>query len=673
MSKRRDLTVWVAVFFFLLWALLTHSHVNSWNDASRLAAVEALVHRGTWAIDNTVFGERTGDRIFWNGHFYPDKPPVLSFLAAGVYAVLHKVLHVSFDFAGWCDPVSSPCYCFALLCRQSPDWAYYLLTLTLTGFPSALMLALFYRSTMLLDLPNPAALLATGALGLGTLVFPHSLTFNNHLLTAASLLLGFYALLRARTGDSPARWLALAGVATALAFTFDLLVAPFLALFLGVAVLRHRLRAWPFLLGSLIPLALLTTLDWWIMGDPLPPSMHPAGFNYPGSVFPPTLTGNTLPADVLDHGLQMLFGDQGLFSLTPVMLWPVFGLWPLFRERHHRLWGELVAAALGIIVTLSCLILFTPGSGGVAYGTRWLLDFTPLLFFFAAWPTLYRPWPRRLLFAVLVVISVFSAWQGALNPWGWSPTPLGFVEYVTSPIGHYLERLPDDTVTYTTIDTPHYLPVCPMHVWHTSLRKFEPAVGALPAGIPGRPAIYVLNADDWATADWLTTIFPQGQWDLSTREIVVYRVPADVERVRPAQPLRAEFGGRIRLLGCDLSPTSLRSGDTVTMQLYWQATTKMYRPYTAFVHLLGPTNPATNGPLWAQDDHQPGHIVYMTERWLPGEIVLDRFQFTVPDDTPPGEYTVTTGFYDPVTLQRLDRSDAQGDTATLYQITVSSQ
>lgn len=165
-QKRRNLTTGVAAFFLLLWVLLTHSHVNSWKDISHLATVEALVHHGTWAIDDTAMGRHTGDRIFLNGHFYSDRPPTLSLLASGVYAVLHRGFHLSLDPWG-CDPDTSSCYCFALLCPQPPDWAYYLLTLTLVGLPSALMLALFYRSTALHSLPNPLALLLTGILGLG--------------------------------------------------------------------------------------------------------------------------------------------------------------------------------------------------------------------------------------------------------------------------------------------------------------------------------------------------------------------------------------------------------------------------------------------------------------------------------------------------------------------------
>jgi hypothetical protein len=50
---------------------------------------------------------------------------------------------------------------------------------------------------------------------------------------------------------------------------------------------------------------------------------------------------------------------------------------------------------------------------------------------------------------------------------------------------------------------------------------------------------------------------------------------------------------------------------------------------------------------------------------------VDGFQLVIPEDAPAGEYTVSTGFYDLVSGQRLARSDAQGDTATLALVVVS--
>ncbi len=673
MSTRRDLTVWIALFFFLLWALLTHAGANSWNDASRLASAEALVRYGTWAIEDTAFGQSTGDRVFLRGHFYSDKPPLLSLLAAGVYAILRRGFGLTLDPRG-CDPLSEPCYCFAVLRCRPPDWAYYLVTLAVIGLPSALMLALFYRSTAFFDLPNSLALPATLVLGLGTLVLPYSLVLNNHLPSGVSLMIALYALIRARGARSaPARWLLVAGFAAALALNFDLAASPFLPILAVYALLRYRRHAWPFLLGGLLGLGLLAGLDWWAVGDPLPPTMHAAGWDYPGSPFTATPLGTTPAPDILRYALRMLIGDHGLFGLTPVLVWPVAGLALLLCKRDHPLWGEAAAVALACLAMLLGLILTTDEFGGLSYGTRWFTDLTPVLFFFAAQPALYRSVWRKALFTALVAVSVLAVWQGALSPWATALPPFRLIQYAASTAGRYLESQPFGTAIYTTVTTVPYLPVSPAHAWRTSLRAFDPASSVLPTGDPDHPLVYVLSADDRVTHNRLAATFPQGEWSLLATDLAMYRVPAGADRVRPAQSVRAEFAGRIQLLGCDPPPASVHPGDMLTVRLYWQALVRMQQGYTAFVHLLGPTdNPATGNPLWAQDDHQPGQGAYPTHRWFAGEIVLDEFRFVVPADAPPGEYTLSTGFYDPLTIRRLGRSDAEGDTAVLYRITVLS-
>jgi hypothetical protein len=114
-------------------------------------------------------------------------------------------------------------------------------------------------------------------------------------------------------------------------------------------------------------------------------------------------------------------------------------------------------------------------------------------------------------------------------------------------------------------------------------------------------------------------------------------------------------------------------GDTLSVRLTWRALASMDRHYTAFVHLLGPENPALDSPLWAQDDHEPGHATYSTDRWFPGEVIIDTFDLHVPGDAPPGAYTLSTGFYDLETLERLPRSDVAGDTATMTTLTLVEQ
>jgi hypothetical protein len=426
MRSRRALTVGVTLFFLLVWAFFTHSHVGSFNDRSRMAAIESLVHRGTWVIDESPFSH-TGDRILVDGHFYSDKPPVLTFIASGVYAAINEGLHLSLD-AGWCDFDEAPCHCRAF-CEESPDWAYYLLTLTLIGFPSALMLALFYHVTTLFGLSNPAALALTATLGLATQVFPYSTVFNSHLPAASALLAGFYALLRAQkrcpsiakgsesapwTEGSPVgsqratpslsairRWLFAAGLLAGLAFTFDLGLGLFFVAFLGYAAWNHRRHAWPYLLGGLLPIAAMAFLDYQIVGNPLPPYMYTQGYDYPGSRFPQTIAGNRSPDNVLTYGLRLLFGDHGLFAFNPVLLWAVASLVQVWRGRcgtkklARVSWMRAPAALVGLTSGLFVLyfILFTDNFGGSAYGPRWYTAFVPLVFLFV--PVLRVGCPTR--------------------------------------------------------------------------------------------------------------------------------------------------------------------------------------------------------------------------------------------------------------------------------------
>jgi hypothetical protein len=79
----------------------------------------------------------------------------------------------------------------------------------------------------------------------------------------------------------------------------------------------------------------------------------------------------------------------------------------------------------------------------------------------------------------------------------------------------------------------------------------------------------------------------------------------------------------------------------------------MITDYTVFTHLLGPYNPNTQGPLWSQDDSEPCRGGYATSLWVMDEIVADRFELPIPVDAPPGEYELTMGFYNLLTMERL--------------------
>src|SRR5207253_2672990 len=82
--------------------LSVRPYAGSWNDGSRLATVESLVDRGTFAIDDSIFVRappenppyeaadlrQTGtlDRLRIDGRYYSDKSPVPAVLLASAYA-----------------------------------------------------------------------------------------------------------------------------------------------------------------------------------------------------------------------------------------------------------------------------------------------------------------------------------------------------------------------------------------------------------------------------------------------------------------------------------------------------------------------------------------------------------------------------------------------------------
>ena len=126
-------------------------------------------------------------------------------------------------------------------------------------------------------------------------------------------------------------------------------------------------------------------------------------------------------------------------------------------------------------------------------------------------------------------------------------------------------------------------------------------------------------------------------------------VARDLSVPTPTAPLHAVFGGEIALIGVDPPPARVRGGDTFSFHLYWQALRPASASYTVFTHLIRPRDPH---PI-AQHDKLPLDGDYPTIAWAPGEIVVDTYTITVPEDTPQGTYQVVAGLYQLQTLTRL--------------------
>jgi hypothetical protein len=130
-------------------------------------------------------------------------------------------------------------------------------------------------------------------------------------------------------------------------------------------------------------------------------------------------------------------------------------------------------------------------------------------------------------------------------------------------------------------------------------------------------------------------------------------------------PTPYAFGPSIQLVGYELVGTRLKPGEPLVIILYWQATHKVDRDYTVFVHLLD-----SGGSALVGKDSQPRNGTSPTSGWLPNELNPDAVMFFVPPDAPIGHnYRLEIGLYDLPTSQRLAMADG-GDHLVIESIEV---
>ena len=101
------------------------------------------------------------------------------------------------------------------------------------------------------------------------------------------------------------------------------------------------------------------------------------------------------------------------------------------------------------------------------------------------------------------------------------------------------------------------------------------------------------------------------------------------------------------LLGYDMAG-EMKEGGHITVTLVWQALNPSHRNYKVSVQLLDASN-----RVLAQEDHIPLRGEAPTTSWLPGEILQDRFEVTLPKGTSVRVTRVVVVMYDEATLQRV--------------------
>ncbi len=131
----------------------------------------------------------------------------------------------------------------------------------------------------------------------------------------------------------------------------------------------------------------------------------------------------------------------------------------------------------------------------------------------------------------------------------------------------------------------------------------------------------------------------------------------------PDIPVSHQFGDSIGLVDVQIEPIG---SNHFQIQADWVA----LRPLTDQPALIAVSRPG--GLEHARIVHLPTLALLPTTEWPMGQIVRETFTFTLPDDTPPGEYPLLVGWYDTSSLYAAE-SDARsqiGDEVQLGVLTV---
>ena len=413
--------LWVAAAFLVVvcWRINAPAPRHSGNTWSRYATIESIVERHTLAITQSPVLRNANDRIRVGDDYYSDKPPALSVLGSGVYAVLHA--------CGY-RMIAPDRHRIDAWFRVFNFW----MVAILVALPSALGVYLFRTCLAPLRLAWLTKDLLAGSFGFGTLMFPYSVTFNNHTL-AGALLVGAWVLLLRRESDgrrTPAR-AALMGLLAGSSLAIDLPTGAAATVALGIYLLVTG-RSWrelaAFAVGTLPPLALHSVSQSMVTGSPLVAELYPEYWHWdPGAVEPsvPCYWSNPGGIDTNVEGTlsylgHVLCGPRGWFTLTPVLGFAAAGLLGcLVRgDRGHRGPAILILAVLVVVVGYYVGWATRRNYGGVSYGMRWFIALTPMVYYFAAlWYARSRSIAWRTAFWVAVAIGVLYSAVGTTMPW----------------------------------------------------------------------------------------------------------------------------------------------------------------------------------------------------------------------------------------------------------------
>jgi hypothetical protein len=375
------------------------------NDISRWCTVWSLLERGTYAIDDCPWQSKTQDKVQkpdkladpganadrltrfeyaiapkrWKEgtpveHYYSSKPPLLPTTMAALLYPVRKLTGVPLDQVlkqerseRWVqkEVPGSPGKTEPKLEKppEPVEWpvhVFYLkpLLMLLNVVPLWLSLVLYGRLLDRHAANDWAWFFSFFAAAFGSLLFAFAATLNNHTVAAAGAFFAIYALVRIwDDGERSAWYFAVAGFFGALCACNEIPAVVFGILLFAMLLARFPKRTLiVFVPAAAIPCIAFLVTQYLAFGKfrPVYEEFGTKSYNYYGSYWNTPLEMDYLnirPEPYPVYLFHMTFGHHGVFALTPVFLFSVYGALRLVFGNGKTL-RALAILTLVLLVTL---------------------------------------------------------------------------------------------------------------------------------------------------------------------------------------------------------------------------------------------------------------------------------------------------------------------------------
>jgi hypothetical protein len=179
-----------SIFFILLcsYCYFTQPPSNS-NSVARISLALAIIEDGSLKIDR--FQKATSDKVFFKGHYYPDKAPGLSFAALPFTATVYKFIRLFDNDIRWIkiDPDKS-----RVRLTSKFKFITYVSTIITSGLMTAITGTVLYFLALRLGANITGAIYATLTFGLATPAWGWATAFFGHAMTGSCLFMAFAAI-----------------------------------------------------------------------------------------------------------------------------------------------------------------------------------------------------------------------------------------------------------------------------------------------------------------------------------------------------------------------------------------------------------------------------------------------------------------------------------------------